>query len=113
MTIEVGPVAGTIFWILLALTFIFSIISTIRKFRLRDRLNEEAERKLEEYFAARDAGAPADPTLVIQHEWHYINRVQPLGFWLAEEEYQDELKKREQDRQHQAHLDWVAAHNPS
>lgn len=107
MTIEVGPVAGTIFWILIALAFVFSIISTIRKFRLRDRLNEEAGRKLKEYFEARDAGAPADPTLVIQHEWHYINNVQSLGFWRAEEEYQDELKRREQDRQHQAYLDWL------
>lgn len=71
------------------------------------------EEELKLYFRYRDEGHPADPTLVIPHEWHYINRVKPLGFWRAEEEYQEELMRREQDRQHQAHLDWLESKSRS
>lgn len=95
---------------IVVLVVIFGFVCNVRQNRKRDRLNEEAERKLEEYFSARDAGAPADPSLKIKFYGCAGSPLWPLDC-SAETEYQKELKKRESDNQHQDYLDWVASNN--
>lgn len=113
----------TIMMIALAVLFMLFLFSCLRMTNLTggegtrqskgigrqpDRPDEE---DLKLYFRYRDEGYPADPTLEIP-EWHYINRLESFSY-SAEKEYQNELKRREQDRQHQDYLDWVTANNQS
>ena len=97
--------------LILAVMLIYWLYQTIKKDRYWDASDEKSRKELNEYFRNRDAGAPPDPLLKIKfrEDIPFTGRVWIREF-NAEELYQDELKRKEKEKQHQDYVDWISAH---
>lgn len=99
--------------LILAVMLIYWLYQSIKRDRYWNASDEKSRKELDEYFRNRDAGAPPDPLLKIKfrEDIPFTGRTWIREF-NTEELYQDELKRKEKEKQHQEYNDWVSARTP-
>lgn len=96
--------------LILAVMLIYWLYQSIKRDRYWNASDEKSRKELNEYFRNRDAGAPPDPLLKIKfrEDISFTRGRTWIREFNAEELYQNELKRKEKEKQHQDYVDWVS-----